>query len=81
MDPITVFKGKSVGIPIANIDTDQITPARYLKGTSKKLADAFFIDWRKDSDFSLNKPGAKGATIPFLRARTRRSSRASCLRG
>lgn len=63
MDPITVFKGKSVGIPIANIDTDQITPARYLKGTSKKLADAFFIDWRRNPDFSLNNPGAKGATI------------------
>jgi 3-isopropylmalate/(R)-2-methylmalate dehydratase small subunit len=63
VDPITVFKGKSVGIPIVNIDTDQITPARYLKGTSKKLADAFFIDWRQNPDFSLNKPGAKGASV------------------
>ena len=63
VDPITVFKGKSVGIPIANIDTDQITPARYLKGTSKKLASAFFADWRQNPDFPLNKPGAKGASI------------------
>jgi 3-isopropylmalate/(R)-2-methylmalate dehydratase small subunit len=69
VDPITVFKGKSVSIPIANIDTDQITPARYLKGTSKKLAQAFFADWRFNEDgspkpdFPLNKPGAQGASI------------------
>ncbi|HUR38422.1 MAG TPA: 3-isopropylmalate dehydratase small subunit [Planctomycetota bacterium] len=63
MDPITTFKGKSVSVNIANIDTDQITPARFLKGTSKKLADAFFADWRVNPDFPLNKPGAKGASI------------------
>jgi 3-isopropylmalate/(R)-2-methylmalate dehydratase small subunit len=63
MDPITTFKGKSVGIPIANIDTDQITPARFLKGTEKKLAHAFFADWRVNPDFPLNKPGAQGASI------------------
>jgi len=68
MNPITTFKGKSVGIPIANIDTDQITPARYLKGTEKKLAKAFFADWRfnpdgSPKDFPLNKPGAQGASI------------------
>ena len=69
MNPITTFSGKSVAIPIANIDTDQITPARYLKGTEKKLAHAFFADWRFNPDgspkpeFPLNKPGAKGASI------------------
>ncbi len=69
MDPITTFRGKSVAIPIANIDTDQITPARYLKGTEKKLGHAFFADWRFNPDgspkpeFPLNKPGAKGASI------------------
>jgi 3-isopropylmalate/(R)-2-methylmalate dehydratase small subunit len=68
MDPITVFKGKSVSIPFPNIDTDQITPAAYLKGTEKKLAHAFFRDWRFNSDgtlkdFPLNKPGAQGASI------------------
>ena len=63
MNPITTFKGKSVSINIANIDTDQITPARYLKGTSKKLAGAFFADWRQNPDFPLNKPGATGASI------------------
>ena len=68
MNPITTFKGSSVAIPIANIDTDQITPARYLKGTEKKLAKAFFADWRfnpdgSPKDFPLNKPGAQGASI------------------
>ena len=69
MDPITKVKGTSVGIPIANIDTDQITPARYLKGTEKKLAKAFFADWRFNADgspkpdFPLNKPGAQGVSI------------------
>jgi 3-isopropylmalate/(R)-2-methylmalate dehydratase small subunit len=69
MDPITVFKGTSVSIPIANIDTDQITPARYLKGTEKKgLGKVFFADWRSNADgspkdFPLNKPGAQGASI------------------
>jgi len=68
VEPITVFKGKSVSIPIPNIDTDQITPAKYLKGTEKKLAHAFFRDWRfnpddSPKDFPLNKPGAQGASI------------------
>jgi 3-isopropylmalate/(R)-2-methylmalate dehydratase small subunit len=69
MDPITTFTGKSVAIPIANIDTDQIVPARFLKGTEKKLASAFFADWRFNPDgspkpeFPLNRPGAKGATV------------------
>lgn len=63
MDPITVFKGTSVAIPTANVDTDQITPARFLKGTEKKLKDAFFADWRQDPKFPLNLPGAKGASI------------------
>jgi 3-isopropylmalate/(R)-2-methylmalate dehydratase small subunit len=63
MDPITTFKGTSVSVPVANIDTDQIVPARYLKGTEKKLAAAFFADWRQDPNFPLNKPGAKGMSI------------------
>ena len=65
MDPITTFKGKSVSVPFPNIDTDQITPARFLKGTEKKgLGKVFFADWRqKDPDFPLNRPGAQGASI------------------
>ena len=70
MDPITKFRGKSVAIPIENIDTDQITPAMYLKGTEKKgLGKVLFAHWRRNPDgtpnpdFPLNKPEAQGATI------------------
>ncbi|HXG63234.1 MAG TPA: 3-isopropylmalate dehydratase small subunit [Planctomycetota bacterium] len=70
MDPITRFRGKSVAIPQANIDTDQITPARFLKGTEKKgLGKILFYDWRYNPDgtpkpdFPLNRPGAQGASI------------------
>jgi 3-isopropylmalate/(R)-2-methylmalate dehydratase small subunit len=64
MDPITTFKGTSVAVNIPNIDTDQITPARFLKGTEKKgLGKVFFADWRQNPDFPLNKPGAQGASI------------------
>jgi 3-isopropylmalate/(R)-2-methylmalate dehydratase small subunit len=70
VDPVTVFRGKSVAVPQANIDTDQITPARFLKGTEKKgLGKVFFYDWRHDADgslkadFPLNRPGAQGASI------------------
>ena len=70
MEPITTFRGKSVAIPAANIDTDQIVPARFLKGSDKStLGEALFADWRYNPDgtpkpdFPLNRPGARGATI------------------
>ncbi len=70
MEPITTFRGKSVAIPAANIDTDQIVPARFLKSSDKSaLGKALFADWRYNpdgsprADFPLNRPGARGATI------------------
>jgi 3-isopropylmalate/(R)-2-methylmalate dehydratase small subunit len=70
VEPITTFKGKSVAIPAANIDTDQIVPARFLKGSEKTgLGQALFADWRYNPDgtpkpdFPLNKTGALGATV------------------
>ncbi|HZB96625.1 MAG TPA: 3-isopropylmalate dehydratase small subunit, partial [Herpetosiphonaceae bacterium] len=70
MDPITTFTAKCVALPQADIDTDQIVPARYLKVTDKAgLRDALFADWRVDKDgqprpdFPLNQPEAAGAEI------------------
>ena len=64
------LQSKTVVLPIENIDTDQIIPARFLKTTSMEgLGDNLFLDWRYKSDgtpnpdFPLNKPEAKGAQI------------------
>jgi 3-isopropylmalate/(R)-2-methylmalate dehydratase small subunit len=57
-------------LPIDNIDTDQIIPARFLKTTSKNgLGDQLFYDWRYDAsgaprpDFVLNQPEAVRAHV------------------
>ena len=70
MEPIRRITSKTVVIPLENVDTDQITPARYLKVTSKVgLGKVLFADWRYDADgkprpeFVLNKPEAAGAQI------------------
>lgn len=59
-----------VALPIENIDTDQIIPARYLKMTDRSgLAEALFADWRYDTrgeprpDFPLNRPGSNDARV------------------
>lgn len=70
MEPITSFSGTCVALPIENIDTDQIIPARFLKATDKQgMGDALFADWRYDAtgqpktDFPLNQTTAEGATV------------------
>lgn len=70
MEPITIFSGKAVALPVENIDTDQIIPARWLKVTDKNgLADGLFEAWRYlpdgtlNPDFPLNRPEAQGASI------------------
>jgi len=59
-----------VPLPINDVDTDQIIPARFLKATDKKgLGAHLFADWRYDEDglpnpdFVLNKPEAAGCQI------------------
>ena len=70
MQPIRVVKGRTVVLPIANVDTDQIIPARFLKVTKREgLGEALFADWRYDReghprlDFVLNEKTAGGAGI------------------
>lgn len=70
MDPINTFTGRVVALPINDIDTDQLIPARYLKVTDKAgLGAALFSDWRYNADgspkadFVLNQPEHQGASI------------------
>jgi 3-isopropylmalate/(R)-2-methylmalate dehydratase small subunit len=67
---ITAFESRTVVLPIDNIDTDQIIPARFLKTISKDgLGDQLFYDWRYDAsgapkpDFVLNTDAARGCAV------------------
>lgn len=64
------FSSRMVVLPVDNIDTDQIIPARFLKTVSKEgLGDQLFYDWRYEADgspkpdFVLNKPESKQRQI------------------
>lgn len=70
MEKVITFKSRLAALPIDNIDTDQIIPARFLKTISKAgLGDQLFFDWRYDADgnpkpdFILNRPEGKQAEI------------------
>ena len=53
---INIIDSSAVPIPIENIDTDQIIPARFLKATSKlNFGENLFRDWRFKSDNEINK--------------------------
>ncbi|MFZ1787810.1 MAG: 3-isopropylmalate dehydratase small subunit [Saprospiraceae bacterium] len=52
-DKFTVLKSSAVPLPIENVDTDQIIPARFLKATERKgFGDNLFRDWRYNNDDS-----------------------------
>jgi 3-isopropylmalate/(R)-2-methylmalate dehydratase small subunit len=62
-DKFTVLKSSAVPLPIENVDTDQIIPARFLKATTREgFGDNLFRDWRYNADdtpqqeFILNNP-------------------------
>ena len=70
MEKFTTFASRLAALPIDNIDTDQIIPARFLKTISKAGLDQnLFFDWRYDAagnpnpDFVLNKPEGRAAQI------------------
>lgn len=69
-DKFTVITSTAVPMPIENVDTDQIIPARFLKATERKgFGDNLFRDWRYNSDetpkqdFVLNNPIYSGKIL------------------
>lgn len=69
-DKFTVLKSSAVPMPIENVDTDQIIPARFLKATERKgFGDNLFRDWRYNGDdtpkqdFVLNNPIYSGKIL------------------
>lgn len=69
-ETITKLTSQAAPLPIENIDTDQIIPARFLKATTREgFGDNLFRDWRYNADdtlktdFVLNDPTYKAARI------------------
>jgi len=66
MEKFTTVTGIAVPLERANVDTDQIIPAVFLKRVTKTgYEDALFFSWRNDPDFVLNRPAFAGARILF----------------
>jgi 3-isopropylmalate/(R)-2-methylmalate dehydratase small subunit len=70
MEPLKSIRSRTVVLPLANIDTDQIIPARYLRATTRDgFGKNLFADWRYDAngapkpDFVLNQPVAQACSI------------------
>ncbi len=69
-DKFEILKSTAVPLPIENVDTDQIIPARFLKAIERKgFGDNLFRDWRYNPDntpkeqFVLNNPIYKGEIL------------------
>lgn len=69
-DSFKILRDTAVPLPIENVDTDQIIPARFLKATERKgFGDNLFRDWRYDQnnnlipDFPLNNPIYSGKIL------------------
>ena len=65
-----IIESSCIPLPIENVDTDQIIPARFLKATTKEgFGDNLFRDWRynadgsKKQDFVLNNPKYQGQIL------------------
>jgi 3-isopropylmalate/(R)-2-methylmalate dehydratase small subunit len=70
MQPFSVHTGRTVSLPRANVDTDQIIPKQFLKRIERTgFGPSLFFDWRyladgsPNPDFELNRPEAAGASI------------------
>src|SRR3569623_1762456 len=72
MKPLQKIQSRFVPLPIENVDTDQIIPARFLKATTRDgFGKNLFRDWRYENndatkpkaDFILNNPAYKGEIL------------------
>lgn len=70
MEKFQTIRSTYVPLPIENVDTDQIIPARFLKATTRDgFGDHLFADWRYDKeghpkpDFILNDPTYSGQVL------------------
>ncbi|MGH8999892.1 MAG: 3-isopropylmalate dehydratase small subunit [Acidimicrobiia bacterium] len=64
MEPVKVVTGRAVPLERADVDTDQIIPASWLKRIERTgFGEGLFSAWRADPDFVLNNPAYAGATI------------------
>jgi 3-isopropylmalate/(R)-2-methylmalate dehydratase small subunit len=70
MDPLKRVRSRTVALPLSNVDTDQIIPARFLTTTTKEgLGRQLFADWRylpdgtPNPEFVLNRPAAHGCQV------------------
>ncbi|MGC1205139.1 MAG: 3-isopropylmalate dehydratase small subunit [Flavobacteriaceae bacterium] len=69
-DKFNILTSTAVPLPLENVDTDQIIPARFLKATERKgFGDNLFRDWRYNGDntpkesFVLNNPIYSGKIL------------------
>ncbi|MGA7227769.1 MAG: 3-isopropylmalate dehydratase small subunit [Acidimicrobiia bacterium] len=68
MRAVSVVRGKAIPMDRANVDTDQIIPAKHLKRIERTGYGPFcFEAWRQDPDFVLNDPAYEGAKIMLTR--------------
>ena len=64
MEPFTTHTGVGVPLRRSNVDTDQITPAVYLKRVARTgFEDALFAAWRGDETFVLNNEAFRNGSV------------------
>ncbi len=64
MDKFTTVTGNAIPLNRADVDTDQIIPAKYLKRIERTGFGEFaFETWRRDPDFVVNNPDYEGAPV------------------
>jgi 3-isopropylmalate/(R)-2-methylmalate dehydratase small subunit len=70
MDPMRKIMSRTAVLPLSDVDTDQIIPARFLRTTTREgLGKHLFSEWRyrpdgtPNPDFLLNRPEAQGCAI------------------